>query len=174
MGWTLLTIVLPSSKGWWGHDVYLLYLTNMLQHRREELSSANNLVKLSNCFAISLMYIRNSSGLSTDPCGTPARINFIEKANEFSVCFRRLLLKKLLIPWSYFHLMPFCLNLNSRPRCHTLSKAFDISQKNYTGKSRVVENKMKPDWYLYIMLLSIKTRQFTEIATTSHMYIVWR
>ena len=33
------------------------------------------------------MYIRNSSGPGTDPCGTPARINFIEEAKDFSVTF---------------------------------------------------------------------------------------
>ena len=36
------------------------------------------------------MLIRNSSELSTDPLGTPARIDFIEEAKDYSVTFCRL------------------------------------------------------------------------------------
>ena len=36
-------------------------------------------------------------------------------------------------------LVSFCLNLNSRPRSHTLSKTFDISQKKHTGKQVVIK-----------------------------------
>ena len=32
------------------------------------------------------MYIRNSSEPSTNPCGTPARIDFIEKIFEYLYC----------------------------------------------------------------------------------------
>ena len=36
---------------------------------------------------MSLINIRNSNGPSTDPCGTPARIDFIEEAKDLKVTF---------------------------------------------------------------------------------------
>ena len=80
------------------------------------------------------MYIRNSSEPSTDPWGTPARIDLQEKQTILVLLFVVYYLN------SYLSIgvssMPFCLNLNSRPWCHTLLKAFDISQKT------IQENKL--------------------------------
>ena len=44
--------------------------------KEREISSANSLVQLRRCSAISFMYTRNKRGPRTDPCGTPSRIDF--------------------------------------------------------------------------------------------------
>ena len=47
----------------------------MLAERNRHVSSANNFgTAFLNAFGMSLMYIRNRRGPSTDPCGTPHSI----------------------------------------------------------------------------------------------------
>ena len=44
---------------------------------KKELSSANSLVKLRRCLAISFIYTKNKRGPRTDYWGTPANIDFM-------------------------------------------------------------------------------------------------
>ena len=57
------------------------------------LSSAKCLVKLSKFSDMSFTYIRNRRGPRTDPCGTPAKVDFAIDVTEFrttlSVLFER-------------------------------------------------------------------------------------
>ena len=65
--------------------------------QNKELSSANNRVKRSSCFAISLIYTRNNRSPSTDPWGAPARMDFIVEAQDLRVTFFYFLLVSYLI-----------------------------------------------------------------------------
>ena len=50
--------------------------------KNSELSSANSLVKLSKFSDISFTYIRNKRGPRTDPCATPAEVDFAVDVTE--------------------------------------------------------------------------------------------
>ena len=50
--------------------------------KNSELSSANSLVKLSKFSDMSFTYIRNKIGPRTDPCGTPAEVDFAVDVTE--------------------------------------------------------------------------------------------
>ena len=75
------------------------------------------------------MYIRNSNGPKIKPCGTPASTNDQLERRPLSTTRWNLLLKKLLNTLRRFPEIPVRSSLDSDPSCHTLSKAFEISQR---------------------------------------------
>ena len=75
------------------------------------------------------MYIKNGSGPSIEPCGTPPLTLVHVKTYPFktTICF--LFLKKSHNKFKSSPDMPFCLRLNIIPSCYTLPNGFDISRK---------------------------------------------
>ena len=109
----------------------------------KEVSSANNLTFDFRSVAKSFMYIRKKRGHQIDPCGTPARIHSQSEVFPLRVTLWTLSLRKLLINPSRFPLTPFCFNLNNKPSCHTLSKAFDISKNTPRVSKEELESKLR-------------------------------
>ena len=110
---------------------------------KKEVSLANNLTFDFRSVAKSFMYIRKKRGHQIDPCGTPARIHSQSEVFPLRVTLWTLSLRKLLINPSRFPLTPFCFNLNNKPSCHTLSKAFDISKNTPRVSKEELESKLR-------------------------------
>ena len=73
------------------------------------------------------MWIRNNKGPKIEPCGTPAVTLSQDECWPFGTT--RCFLQKIKSCKS-FKRLPFWFSLRSKPSCHTLSKALDISKKN--------------------------------------------
>ena len=79
--------------------------------------------------------MKNSSGPSIDPCGTPASILVDEEYCPFKTTLCFLKFKNSVMISNSFPEIPFCFSLCKSPRCHTLSDAFEMS-KNIPQTSR--------------------------------------
>ena len=73
--------------------------------------------------------MRNNKGPKIEPCGTPAVTLSQDECWPFRTtrCFRQE--RKSRKRFKRFPEIPFWFSLRSKPSCHTLSKALDISKK---------------------------------------------
>ena len=90
------------------------------------MSFANNFAFDERPSAKSFIYIKNRSGPSLEPWGTPGLTSAQEEVYllRTTLCF--LFLKKIDNRFKRLPDMPFCFSLKIRPSCHTLSKALDM------------------------------------------------
>ena len=82
--------------------------------QESDVSSAKMRQTLNSCSAMSI-YIRKNKGPKTEPCGTPAFVDFVLDTLD-TIHFKR------------FPFIPFSFSLNSRPLIYTLSNAVETSQ----------------------------------------------
>ena len=92
------------------------------------MPSANNFAFDERPSARSFIYIKNRSGPSMEPCGTPALTLAQEEVYPLRTTLCFLFLKKFDNRFKRLPDMPSCFSLKIRPSRHTLSKALDISR----------------------------------------------
>ena len=93
------------------------------------MSSANSLTVDSKPSGRSFMYIRKSNGPKIEPCGTPASTDDQFEHWPLRTTLWNQLFRKLLRRFKRFPDILIRSSLNSKPSCHTLSNALDISKK---------------------------------------------
>ena len=123
----------------WSIDIISLTTEN------REVSSANSLHSLLRPSDKSLIYLNNKNP-TTDLWGTPALTSAQDEHWTFktTLCFRlrRKSCKMFISP-----VIPFWHSLKTRPLCHTLSKAFEIS-RNIPLTSSPLSNAFKISWLI--------------------------
>ena len=105
------------------------------------MSSANNFAFEQRPLARSFLYIKNRSGPTMEPWGTPALRSAQEEVCPLRSTLCLLFLKKFDNSFKRLPDIPLCFSLKIRPLCYTLSKALDIS-RNTLGTSKPSSN----DW----------------------------
>ena len=73
--------------------------------------------------------MRNNKGPKTEPCGAPVVALFQDECWPFRTTFCFLQERKSRKSFKRFPEIPCWFSLETKPLCHNLSKALDISQK---------------------------------------------
>ena len=128
-----LLIFLKSLIKW------LTEVLTLCTMKKRDLSSAQRLAVVDRSSDSSLMSIKNNSGPSMEPWGTPALMLAQGEAWPFKTTHCFLKLRKSVIILKFLSDIPFCFNLNIRPLCQTLSNTLYISN-NTALTSRLTSN----------------------------------
>ena len=132
-----------AKSNWWVVYLYTFYFKWIRNYwkQRNIIGKQFDIRFQVGCYII-YVYQKNRSP-KIDLCGTPACIIFQSKFHSLRVPLWIPSLRQLLISSSRFPLPPFRFNLNNKPSCCTLSKAFDMYENTPPVCNEGLESRLR-------------------------------